>query len=485
MKTLFSCIKFVLLALALCVQSCSDDKVEGAEFSLSRDGQEVTAFTFGYSEMHQLVTLSSNTGWSLNSNQPWCTLSNVSGNATEGQTIRVTVLRNTTGQTRTAQLTFDAGGNVRQYTVTQTAEGADTYPAGMEEDALTVARNIYAGINLGNTLESTGGETAWGAPLTSQAIIDYMKEMGFNAVRIPCSWNQYLEADGITIQPSWMARVTEVVDYCMNAGMYAILNIHWDGGWVDDHINAAVETEDNIAALESKLYAIWSQIATNFRDYDGKLLFAGLNEPPVNNRDDMAILKRYEQAFVDAVRATGGNNLWRNLVVQGPTTDIDKTLRWMEFPEDPTPGRLLLEVHFYPWNFALDEDPATCNYFWGERYLDDPKYAPMDAAYQEGYVDSQFALMKENFVDRGIPVILGEYGLVYRTHPDPDLQAECEESEGYYLGYVTKQAKNNGLAPFLWDVSGHRLYDRTTLQIILPTIHDQIMEGAAAGQYPF
>ena len=100
------------------------------------------------------------------------------------------------------------------------------YPAGMEEDAMTVARNIYAGINLGNTLESTGGETAWGAPLTSQAIIDYMKEMGFNAVRIPCSWNQYLEADGITIQPSWMARVTEVVDYCMNAGICTSCSDH-------------------------------------------------------------------------------------------------------------------------------------------------------------------------------------------------------------------------------------------------------------------
>lgn len=478
--------KFILITvIALGWQSCSDDKVEGAEFSLSRDGQEVTEFTFGYSEMYELVTLTSNTGWSLNSNQPWCTLSNVSGDATEGQTIRVTVAQNTTGQTRTAQLTFDAGGNVRQYTVTQTAEGADTYPVGMEEDAIDWVRNIYAGINLGNTLEATGGETAWGAPTTTQAIIDYMKEMGFDAVRLPCSWDQYLEADGVTVQAWWMNRVKEVVDYCINADMHVMLNIHWDGGWMEEHCDASMNTEETIAGIESKLYNIWTQIATTFRDYDGRLAFAGANEPAVSNRDDMYVLKRYEQAFVDAVRATGGNNTWRNLIVQGPSTNIDNTARWMEFPEDPTPGRLLLEVHFYPWNFALNEDPATCNYFWGERYLDDPKYAPMDAAYQEGYVDSQFALMKENFVDRGIPVILGEYGLVYRTHPDPDLQAECEESEGYYLGYVTEQAKNNGIAPFLWDVPGHRLYDRTTLQIILPTIHDQIMEGAAAGHYPF
>lgn len=482
MKTISLYVSLILTALALSFQACSDDKVEGAVFSLSRDGQEVTDFTFGYSEMYQLVTLSSNTGWSLNSNQPWCQLSNVSGDATEGQTIRVSVERNTTGQSRTAQLTFDAGGNVRQYTVTQTAPGMETYPAGMEEDAMTVARNIYAGINLGNTLESTGGETAWGAPLTSQAIIDYMKEMGFNAVRIPCSWNQYLEADGITIQPSWMARVTEVVDYCMNAGMYAILNIHWDGGWMDDKCDASLTAEADIEATETKVYNLWTQIATNFRDYDGRLLFAGANEPPVANRDDMYVLARYEQAFVDAVRATGGNNQWRNLIVQGPSTNIDNTDRWMELPEDPTSARLMVEVHHYPYNFTLNEDPATCTYFWGEPYRE---YGPVDEGYQEDYNISQFAKMQARFVDRGIPVILGEYGVAYRTHPDPTLQSVCEESEGYYLGHVAREAKNHGLVPFLWDTPGCKVYDRTTLQIVLPTIYDQLMAGYEAGQYPF
>lgn len=474
--------KFILLAIALGWQSCSDDKVEGAEFSLSRDGQEVTELTFGYSDMYMLVTLTSNTGWSLNSNQPWCTLSNVSGEATTGQTIRVAVQQNTTGQTRTAQLTFDAGGNVRQYTVTQTAEGADTYPAGMEEDALEWARSIYAGINLGNTLESTGGETAWGAPLTSQAIIDYMKEMGFDAVRLPCSWNQYLEADGLTVQPSWMARVKEVVDYCINADMHVMLNIHWDGGWMQEHCDASVDTEETIAGIESKLYNIWTQIATTFRDYDGRLAFAGANEPAVSNRDDMYVLARYEQAFVDAVRATGGNNTWRNLIVQGPNTNIDYTDLWMELPEDPTPGRLMVEVHHYPYNFTINEDPETCTYFWGEPYA---QYGPVDEGYQEDYNISQFAKMQARFVERGIPVILGEYGVAYRTHPDPTLQSVCEDSEGYYLGHVAREAKNHGLVPFLWDTPGCRLYDRTTLQIVLPTIYDQLMAGHEAGQYPF
>ena len=482
MKTISLYVSLILTALALSFQACSDDKVEGAVFSLSRDGQEVTDFTFGYSEMYQLVTLSSNTGWSLNSNQPWCQLSNVSGDATEGQTIRVSVERNTTGQSRTAQLTFDAGGNVRQYAVTQTAEGADSYPAGMEEDALAWARSISAGINLGNTLEATGGETAWGAPVTSQAIIDYMREMGFDGVRLPCSWNQYLEADGVTVQASWMARVKEVVDYCINADMHVMLNIHWDGGWMQEHCDASVDTEETIAGIESKLYGIWTQIATTFRDYDGRLAFAGANEPAVNNRDDMYVLARYEQAFVDAVRATGGNNTWRNLIVQGPNTNIDYTDLWMELPEDPTPGRLMVEVHHYPFNFTINEDPETCTYFWGEPYRE---YGPVDEGYQEDYNISQFAKMQARFVDRGIPVILGEYGVAYRTHPDPTLQSVCEDSEGYYLGHVAREAKNHGLVPFLWDTPGCKVYDRTTLQIVLPTIYDQLMAGHAAGQYPF
>lgn len=472
----------ILAAMALCLKSCSDDSVEGVEYSLSRDGQEVTGLSFGYSGMSMLVTLSSNTDWSLISDQPWCTVSNVSGRATEGQTIQVSVEQNSTESSRTARLTLNAGGNVRQYSVTQTVKGADAYPTGMEEDAMAWVKQVYAGINLGNTLESTGGETAWGAPMTSQAIIDYIKKMGFTAIRIPCSWNQYLEADGITVQASWMARVKEVVDYCINADLHIILNVHWDGGWMEEHCDASVDTEETITGIESKLYTIWTQIATTFRDYDGRLAFAGANEPAVDNREDFYVLKRYEQAFVNAVRATGGNNTWRNLIVQGPRTNIDYTDLWMELPEDLIPGRLMVEVHHYPYNFTLNEDPETCTYFWGEPYA---QYGPVDEGYQEDYVHSQFAKMKARFVDCGIPVILGEYAVTYRTHPDPSLQSVCEESEGYYTGYVTEQAKNYGLAPFLWDTAGSRLYDRTTLRIILPTVYDQLMAGAAAGKYPF
>ncbi len=483
MKTKITSLLLFLSALAFGLQSCEDDQVEGAVFSLSLDGEEITELTFRYGNSYLMVALASNTGWTLASDQPWCTLSNVSGTATEEQYIKVSVEENTSDQSRTATLTFNAGGNIKQYPITQTTKASMNFPAGMEKDAPELAKSIYLGWNLGNTLESTGGETAWGAPLTTQAIIDKVKELGFNAVRIPCSWNQYLEADSITIQPAWMNRVKEVVDYCMNADMYAILNIHWDGGWMDDACDASTNTESTIDATEQKVYNMWTQIANAFKDYDEHLLFAGANEPPVENREDMVVLRRYEQAFVNAVRATGGNNTYRNLIVQGPSTDIDKTDRWMELPEDPTPARMIVEVHYYdPYNLCLNEDPETCTYFWGEPYA---QYGTLDEGYQEDHVQAQFAKMKAKYVDKGIPVVIGEFGLIYRKHPDEALQTVCEDSEGYFLGYVAEQAKNFGLVPFLWDTQGNGFFDRNTLQILIPSAYQQLMDGAAQGQYPF
>lgn len=143
-------------------------------------------------------------------------------------------------------------------------------------------------------------------------MIDKIREMGFNAVRIPCAWDQYL-SDETTyeIKSSWLSRVKEVVDYCMQNDLYAILNIHWDGGWLENDIPNGYSEEVN-----NKQKVLWTQIATYFRDYDEHLLFAGCNEPNVEDEDDMATLLKYEQTFVDAVRATGGKNVYRNLIVQ-------------------------------------------------------------------------------------------------------------------------------------------------------------------------
>lgn len=510
MKKNYIYLFFILFVTIL--QGCKDDSiVKGAEFSLSRDGQEVTDFSFGYGQGHIMVALTSNTSWTLESDQTWCTLSNVSGKATKEQYIKITYERNTGEQARKATITMNAGGNIKQYAVAQGSKYDTVYPEGMEQDAIEVAKSIAIGWNLGNTLEAPDGEGSWGGK-ASQEIISKVKELGYNAVRIPCAWNQpnYLEADGKTIKAEWMNRVKEVVDYCYNEGMYAIVNIHWDGGWQDQSCDASVLTADSIATVEAKVHDFWTQIATAFRDYDGHLLFAGANEPAVANREDMAVLHRYEQAFVTAVRETGGNNTYRNLIVQGPDTNIDKTYDWFELPEDPTPARLMVEVHYYtPANFCIN-DPTTdwaesMTYFWGEpykQYADEYMDGKFDTNEQEGYVHEQMNKMKTKFVDQGIPVIIGEFGLSYRVFADDPLledytdydkivanmdmlQEKCEESEGYFLGYVAEQAKNYGAVPFLWDIQGARYFDRDKLEIVVPVIHKMLMEGAAKGQYPY
>ena len=152
MKTKITYLLLIISTIIVGFQSCKDDKVDGAVFSLSVHGQESTNIMFGYGHTFAMAKLSSNTGWSLSSNQPWCTLSNVSGNPTDEQYIKIAVERNTTDAGRTATITMNAGGNIRQYTVTQTSKNVETYPVGMEKDAIETIKSIQMGINLGNTL---------------------------------------------------------------------------------------------------------------------------------------------------------------------------------------------------------------------------------------------------------------------------------------------------------------------------------------------
>src|SRR5574344_1461518 len=165
-----------------------------------------------------------------------------------------------------------------------------------------------------------------------------------------------------------MARVKEIVDMALNADLYVIINQHWDGGWLERNITATGEAkEKNKAVLE----AIWKQIENTFKDYDERLLFAGLNEPEANTLEATLQLKEYESIFINTVRATGGNNEKRVLIVQGPTTNIDNTNAYYgEMPYDPTAtDRLMMEVHYYnPWQFwGMEKDESWGNvfYYWG------------------------------------------------------------------------------------------------------------------------
>lgn len=397
---------------------------------------------------------------------------------------------------REAVLTFSAADESYQVQVIQAANEEEVPEAdktGMESDAKTLMKKMDLGINLGNTLEATGGETSWGAPRTTEEMILYFKEMGFNAVRIPCSWHQWLEnGEGYIVKDSWMKRVKEVVDYVVNNDMYAILNIHWDQGWLENDIPNGYDE-----AVNAEQHSIWTQIAKTFRDYDEHLVFAGTNEPNAENASHMETLLRYEQTFVDAVRKTGGRNAYRVLVVQGPSTDIDKTDQLMnKLPVDSVEDRLALEVHYYtPWQFCgmnQDESWGKMMYFWGD---DQKDYATGAYAgkwlsgYNEDYVAKQMGKMKRKFWDKGIPVIIGEYSVCTTKNCNLGTDAENEKAyEGYmksraaFNACVVRESKANGCVPFYWHCEGD-LIDRSELRITEQMTYEAIIE-AGKTQYP-
>lgn len=382
---------------------------------------------------------------------------------------------------RTSSVTVTDGKDTYQVSVTQ--EGGD-FPepdaTGMSHTAMELLHSIRKGWNLYNTLEAIGGETAWGQPLTTQAVIDNAKAHGFNGIRIPCAWNQYV-VDGTTsdIKPEWMARVKEVVDYCMNAGVYAILNIHWDGGWLENDIPNGYNE-----AVEEKQRSFWKQIATAFRDYDEHLIFASANEPNADSPEEWETLRKYHQACIDAVRMTGGRNLYRTILIQAPNTNIDLAAELMNrLPHDPTPDRLGIEVHFYtPATFCiLDEDGAwggaMCQWFWGE---EQEKYATGDLAVRwqkdnnEPYVREQFRKMYDTFVSKGYPVLVGEYGMMRRTLTDPTAQEGHDVSCKAFIRAVTSEGKAHGCTPCYW--SG--VFDRLTGDVTDVPVYEGLEEGA-------
>lgn len=353
---------------------------------------------------------------------------------------------------RKGTITYKIGDLSETVTISQAATSLNIVAdkTGMANDATALAIKMGLGWNLGNTLEATdgttAGETSWGNPKASQTLIDAVKAAGFNTIRIPCAWNAYIEDESTyKIKDSWLVRVAEVVDYCVNNDMYAIINIHWDGGWLEEN-----PTYDKQAEVNKKQKALWEQIAVYFRDYDEHLLFAGTNEVHADyntpSAENIEVQQSYNQTFVNAVRSTGGKNTWRNLIVQSYNTNIDYAVDYMKMPSDPTANRIMAEVHFYdPYEFCLQE--ANTVFLWGKDFTG----AGTASWGQEDWVDKQFGRMKANFADRGIPVVLGEYSPTLRMSLNATDYANHVKSRNYYLNYVTKAAVQNGIIPVYWD----------------------------------
>jgi endoglucanase len=328
--------------------------------------------------------------------------------------------------------------------------------SGMASNAATLATKFRLGWNIGNSLESTpGDETAWGNPTVSSALIQLVKNNGFTAVRIPVSDDQFANQSTAAISATRLARVKQVVQYCVDNGLYVVVDIHWDGGWLENNVTTAAQT-----AVNAKQRAYWQQIATTLRDFDEHVMFASANEPNADTTEEMNVLFSYHQTFVNAVRETGGRNSYRVLIVQGPNTDIELTnTLWTQMPSDTVSGRLMAEVHFYtPWNFAgLTQDESWGNqfFYWGA-----PNHSTTDTAHnqtwgEEAWVDYLFGLMKSKFVNQGIPVVIGEFAAMRRsTQLTGSALTLHLQSRAYYHKYVVQKALANGLLPFYWDNGG-------------------------------
>lgn len=343
--------------------------------------------------------------------------------------------------------------------------------------AAQVQKNMGMGYNIGNSMEVPNDPTGWGNPYPTQALLDSIKAAGFNTVRIPCAWDSHTQNGKIT--ETWLDSVKTVVDYALRNELYVVLNIHHEGegGWFQTKM---ATYKDN--TVDTKMKNYWTQIANKFKNYDEHLLFAGANEPGEGQQglswtsQHAQILMGYYQTFIDAVRATGGNNATRTLIIQGLQTDIDKSVEFAPtsiFPKDKVSGRLMFEVHFYgPYQYVLMTSSQNWNcpngdiqvqYYYGDyQKPSDPKRNAGFNCWANsvdkdqagiGFPNAQFAKMKSNYVDKGYPVIIGEFGSLYRS-PElsgSDLELHRKGRIQWHKDVVTA-AKNYGLTPIVWDM---------------------------------
>lgn len=302
-------------------------------------------------------------------------------------------------------------------------------------------RQMGLGINIGNTLENTTGwETGWGQPLITREFIHALAAHGYGVVRLPVAWDTYA-VDGV-VQEDKFARVEEVVGWILAEGMFCVVNIHWDGGWIDSgDINRFPGTHHTFSPeAEQKFRSYWTQIATRFARYNERLVFEGLNEETNFTNEGGTqgaydTLVKVNQLFIDTVRQTGGNNAGRLLVVAGYSTDFAATADSRYFlPEDKAKDRLMVSVHYYtPSTFAILEKDAS----WG-------KVANTWGSRNEVLqLEDLFGRMYRFSQNSGVPVFVGEYGL-------PSKKDQASRVRWYTA--VTLACLKNGFVPVLWDV---------------------------------
>lgn len=337
--------------------------------------------------------------------------------------------------------------------------------------AAETAKNMGIGLNLGNTMEAYNAtdcekityewipkvgnntpqdyETTWGAVVTTQEVIDGIKASGFNTVRIPVFWGNMMENDGSwKINDDYIARVKEIVDYCMNDDLYAVINIH--------HFDEFIIRRHDVSECQEIFTTLWTQIAEYFKDYPYTLVFEGYNEylggNQFNDKGELAevskamayfMTNKLNQTFVDAVRSTGGNNGDRVLIVSGYWTNIDNTTASsFTLPEDTATDRLMVSVHY------VDNAMYWMNMIGGQSWKD--------------YIDDQCGKLQNAFSSKNIPVFLGE---TTSRYPDSNFDKNAElKTSSECLEYVLDKLTENGFVPVLWDVNDN-FYSRTEYKV--------------------
>lgn len=373
---------------------------------------------------------------------------------------------------------------------------ASTLAAKTTNNPTEILSDMGIGWNLGNSLDSHDSgtlsfdtsdpkawETSWGNTITTKAIIDKIKESGFNTIRIPVTWGIHMgSAPDYTVNDSWMKRVQEIVDYCMDNNIYAIIDVHHDNSW-------CIPNYENETASIDKLTKLWTQIAVHFKDYDYNLLFEVLNEPrevgsPTEwtggTKESRDVVNKLNQAALNAIRLTGGNNSQRTVIL--PTYAASATIDAIDDFKVPNDKHIMVSLHAYsPSLFAQtteDSIPSLKKNLEGilpQEYIDMIDWHSLLTKWgsdeDKKNLTNEFDIYHNKFIAKGIPVLLGEFGAWNKNNSD---------QRANYSGFYVSEAKKRGMACILWDngnSSEMGYFDRKNLTWFFPEIRNSIINS--------
>ena len=390
----------------------------------------------------------------------WCevTPSSVMNNACE---LTVNVSANDTYEPRSVQFSVVCADMKKYLKVNQAAAQEDLSfldtPALPDNNAISLSRKLGYGWNLGNQMDAmvggVSGETYWGNEKCTQATFDNLKSKGFSTVRIPVTWMGHIgDAPEYAVETAWLDRVAEIAGYAKKAGLNAIVNVHHDdspeSGWLCVH--KAASDADYKKDMMARYKALWEQVARKFAEEGEWLIFEGYNELQdggwgfggnlTDGGKQYAVINEIAQTFVTTVRAAGGKNADRYLSILGYSANPSLTASNLVLPTDSAADRLIVSVHFYdPSGYALGQNSAYTE--WGHTGADGKK----DPNHSEKNVIDTFRMLKDKYLDKNIPVYIGECGAVNRD------DERAKSFQRYWFEFVFKAAREYGLCPIVWD----------------------------------